>query len=118
MSLYKDIEARIDDTTRRTQSVHNLVGFVTLCQKLNKEVRSLDKTAIVTKIDLAERRHDAAVMAQDLGNFFIKKWRGRLEFNDHGTVAKQMRKQGIPLNEALLLLFGKPERFVHLAKSA
>ena len=43
-----------------------------------------------------------------VGNWFQNKWRDKLRDcgGDYQYVAKQMRKQGIPLFIALLLLFG------------
>lgn len=45
-----------------------------------------------------------------LGHYFITKWRDRLVDSNYFSLAKQMRKQGIPLNIALLLLLGCTER--------
>lgn len=44
-----------------------------------------------------------------LGAWLLEKWRTRLEESggDFQTVAKQMRKQGYPLDVALLVLTGK-----------
>lgn len=45
-----------------------------------------------------------------LGQYFIAKWQDRLREIPIYSLAKQMRKQGIPLNIALLLLLGCTER--------
>jgi hypothetical protein len=44
-----------------------------------------------------------------IASWFVGKWRQRLEDSDHSyaTVATQMRKQGIPLAIALLVLVGR-----------
>lgn len=59
-------------------------------------------------------------MADDLktlGRWLVAKWRGRLADSegDYFAVATQMRKQGIPLDLALLLLCGKMEGLRHEA---
>lgn len=45
-----------------------------------------------------------------IGHYFLNKWRDRLSETPIYSLAKQMRKQGIPLNIALLLLLGCTER--------
>ena len=45
-----------------------------------------------------------------IGQYFIAKWQDRLLETPIYSIAKQMRKQGIPLNIALLLLLGCTER--------
>ena len=40
----------------------------------------------------------------DVGRWFLDKWRQRLKDSDTFTVARQMRKQGIPLEIALFTL--------------
>lgn len=42
--------------------------------------------------------------------YFVTKWRQRMADAGAFHTAKQMRKQGIPLGIALLLLFGVKER--------
>jgi hypothetical protein len=44
-----------------------------------------------------------------LGQWLVAKWRARLREagGDYFSVAKQMRKQGVPLDVALLLLCGR-----------
>lgn len=49
-----------------------------------------------------------------VGAWFCGKWRGRAHEVGHRAAATQMRKQGIPLDQALLILFGVEERFTHL----
>lgn len=41
-----------------------------------------------------------------IGAYFHTKWRIRAKEVGHFTAAKNMRKQGIPLEMALLVLFG------------
>lgn len=42
-----------------------------------------------------------------LGAWFLRKWRGRLAEADAATVARQMRKAGIPLEVARFVLLGQ-----------
>jgi hypothetical protein len=45
--------------------------------------------------------------AMYVGQFFIYKYRTRyIETGDAGAVARQLRKQGVPLNVALKIIFG------------
>ena len=44
-----------------------------------------------------------------VGAWFLRKWRGRLADADASTVARQMRKAGIPLEVARFVLLGRHE---------
>ena len=45
-----------------------------------------------------------------LGAWFIEKWRARLDDSDAYTVARQLRKQGVPLAIARYVLLGMATR--------
>lgn len=57
----------------------------------------------------SEGQNSELLSPADLSEWLLEKWRSRL--NDSGknfqTVAKQMRKQGYPLEVALLVLTGR-----------
>lgn len=53
-----------------------------------------------------------------VGRWFIDKHRARLQEAGPRKAAAQMRKQGIPLEIALLALLGCEERFTHLRGAA
>lgn len=53
-----------------------------------------------------------------VGLFFIDKYRSRAAESGYRTVAAQLRKQGVPLEQSLLILLGSGERFAHLHKGA
>lgn len=42
-----------------------------------------------------------------IAQYFTNKWRQRATGTGHFMAAKQMRKQGIPIEMALLILFGE-----------
>ncbi len=50
---------------------------------------------------------------QTVGLYFISKWQNRLLETTYYQVSKQMRKQGIPLDIALLILFGCKSKFIN-----
>jgi hypothetical protein len=48
----------------------------------------------------------------------MDKFRGRAEEVGYRAAAGQLRKQGVPLEQALLILFGVGERFTELRGAA
>ncbi len=48
--------------------------------------------------------------AARVGLWFARKYRTRMQDSGAGAVARQLRKQGVPLDVALLLLFGRAVR--------
>jgi hypothetical protein len=49
-----------------------------------------------------------------IGAYFVEKYRGRAADAGHRAVATQLRKQGVPLEHALLILLGCEERFTRV----
>lgn len=47
-----------------------------------------------------------AADAYEVGDFIINKYRSRAKKTDYQTVAKALRKQGVPLEMALKILLG------------
>lgn len=48
----------------------------------------------------------SASTLNQIGHWFVSKWHRRLREADTFTVAKQMKKQGIPIEVALLIVRG------------
>lgn len=46
---------------------------------------------------------------KDIGLYFVRKYRARLETSDVQTVARQLRKQGISCEMAILILARGPK---------
>lgn len=88
-------------------------GFV----KAARAVREFGMTVSAANARLSLSEHGREVhrvlqVPRRIGEFFIAKYRARAAESDHRTVATQLRKQGVPLEQALLILLGAQERFV------